>query len=62
MPVIRTGRWSRWRGTLPLPALVKRRPGNTHLPRRAAETNTPTTLAPPDPQLLARILTGLRAL
>lgn len=62
MPVIRTGRWSRWRGTLPLPAIAKRRPGSSGLPARPTGTNAPTALDPPHPQLLARVLSGLRAL
>ncbi|GAB3545895.1 hypothetical protein J2S53_002746 [Actinopolyspora lacussalsi] len=62
MPALRAGRWSRWRGTLPLTAITKRRPGSSGLPARPTETNAPTPLDPPHPQLLARILTGLRAL
>ncbi|WP_139235182.1 hypothetical protein [Actinopolyspora lacussalsi] len=62
MPALRAGRWSRWRGTLPLPAIAKRRPGSSGLPARPTGTNAPTALDPPHPQLLARVLTGLRAL
>ncbi|WP_139183011.1 hypothetical protein [Actinopolyspora xinjiangensis] len=62
MPTVRSGRWSRWHGTLPLATVTRRRPGSSTLPERPTETDTPTTLAPPHPQLLARVLAGLRAL
>ncbi|MGJ7907903.1 hypothetical protein ACOQFL_15645 [Actinopolyspora sp. H202] len=61
MPALGRGRWSRWRGTLPLSAVTKRRPGSTNLPGRPTEDN-PIALDGADPDLLARVLAGLRAL
>ncbi|GAB3544203.1 ABC-type microcin C transport system permease subunit YejE [Actinopolyspora lacussalsi] len=61
MPVLGRGRFSRWYGTLPLSAVTKRRPGSTYLPGRPT-ADSPLTLDGADPDLLARVLAGLRAL
>ncbi|NYH77409.1 hypothetical protein FHR84_000723 [Actinopolyspora biskrensis] len=59
--VVRLPRWSRWRGTLPLPTVIERRPGSSSLPGRHPEP-TPGLHPDPDQALLARVLDGLRAL
>ncbi|NHD16761.1 MULTISPECIES: hypothetical protein [unclassified Actinopolyspora] len=58
---IRGPRWSHWRGTLPLSAVAKHRPGRTNLPARPPEP-VPGLYPHPDEDLLARVLRGLRAL
>ncbi|NYH79180.1 hypothetical protein FHR84_002514 [Actinopolyspora biskrensis] len=62
MPAVaRLPRRSRWHGTLPLSAAAKRRPGSTTLPGRQPEP-IPGLYPNPDEDLLARVLSGLRAL
>ncbi|WP_019856427.1 hypothetical protein [Actinopolyspora mortivallis] len=61
LPALGRGRWSHWRGTLPLSAVAKRRPGSSTLPGRHTEPSPDLSLSP-DRALLARVLARLRAL
>ncbi|WP_211210147.1 hypothetical protein [Actinopolyspora halophila] len=61
IPAVNRGRWSHWCGTLPLPAVARRRPGSTSLPARQPEP-IPGLYPNPDQALLARVLSGLRGL
>ncbi|SFE54316.1 hypothetical protein SAMN04487819_11651 [Actinopolyspora alba] len=60
MPAIGRPRRSHWRGTLPLSAAVKRRPGRTKLPGRPTQDTAPDER--PSMDLLERALAGLHAL
>ncbi len=61
LPAVGRGRWSHWRGTLPLAAVARRRPGGSTLPGRRPEPSPELSLSP-DRALLARVLARLRAL
>ncbi|SDK65730.1 hypothetical protein SAMN04487820_110220 [Actinopolyspora mzabensis] len=61
MPALGLARFSHWRGTLPLSAVTKRRPGSSDLPGRPT-ADSPLALDGADPDLLARVLAGLRAM
>ncbi|SDP10337.1 hypothetical protein SAMN04487905_1024 [Actinopolyspora xinjiangensis] len=60
MPALGQGRFTHWRGTLPLSAAVQRRPGRSKLPGRPAQATAPDER--PSTALLDRVLAGLRTL
>ncbi|SDP97104.1 hypothetical protein SAMN04487905_12325 [Actinopolyspora xinjiangensis] len=60
LPRTERGRWTHWRGTLPLSAAVQRRPGRSKLPGRPAQATAPDER--PSTALLDRVLAGLHAL
>ncbi|ASU80187.1 hypothetical protein CDG81_20085 [Actinopolyspora erythraea] len=60
MPALGGGRFTHWRGTLPLSAVTKRRPGRGYLPGRPAQATASDER--PSTALLDRLLAGLRTL
>ncbi|SFT89299.1 hypothetical protein SAMN04487904_11275 [Actinopolyspora lacussalsi subsp. righensis] len=60
MPALGPGRFTHWRGTLPLSVVTKRRPGSSNLPGRPVQATASDDS--PHGELLARVLAGLRAL